>query len=61
MLWDGHEEVERAKIAFQQAFNDSKPVESAVFRVGDGQAMSDVLLAETRSDRARLALILLLD
>jgi heat shock protein HslJ len=61
MVLDEVEDAETARAALAAAFNDPAVSELAVYTLGDGEAMSGILVAGRRDDGASLFLVFLLD
>lgn len=61
VLLDTVDVPERAQAAMSAAFDDPAVTELAVFTLGDGGAMSGLLVAALRQDRTAILLVFLLD
>lgn len=60
-MLEGHEDPPSAKRALEQAFDDSAIEELQIFRIGDGGAMSGILIAGRRAGGESAFVAFLLD
>lgn len=61
LLLENHENISAATQALQNAFDHPQLKELKVFKIGDGAAMSGLLIVASIHDQGLLSLILLLD
>jgi hypothetical protein len=61
MILDNIEGAEKARVALSSTFDDKSVVELKVFNLGDGGAMSGILVAGRRSNGEATLLVFLLD
>ena len=61
MILDGVSNAESARQALSVAYDDPSVVELAVYNIGDGEAMSGLIIAARRSNSEGTFLVLLMD
>jgi hypothetical protein len=61
MLLDSVDNPDQARQALTAAFDDAAVLQLAVYNLGDGEAMSGLLIAARRDDSAAVFLVFLLD
>jgi len=61
LLLENHEAGEAARIAFKNVFDSPLVTELGVFKIGDGEAMSGLLLAAELHERGVVVLAFLMD
>lgn len=60
-MLEGHEDAEQATVQFTNFCNDPAVEQLEIYRIGDGEALSGVLVAASGSDFGKGCLIFLLD
>jgi hypothetical protein len=61
MILDGISNADAARLALSGAYDDASVVELTVYNIGDGEAMSGLLIAARRSDGEGTFLVFLMD
>ena len=61
MLMENHEDSKLAQLALAQCFDNSAVQDLRVYRIGDGQAMSGLLIAARREPVGSVYLVFLMD
>lgn len=61
LLLNGREDADTAQRALKAAYDDPALVDMRIFTIGDGAALSDVLVAGCRQDATETSLVFLMD